>query len=82
MLALDDALRGSSEALEVGMVSIDCSEGSMALGIRVTSLRVDASRRAAAKTIEALSAALATGLVAIDFCAVFMTGVDVVFFGD
>ena len=67
MLALDEILRGSSGALGVGTVSIDCSEGSVALGIRVTSLRVDASRRAAAKSIEALSAALATVLVAIDF---------------
>ena len=67
VLASDCALRGSSAALGVGRASIDCSEGSGTLGVRVASLRVDASRRAAAKSIDALSAAFATVLVAIDF---------------
>ncbi len=67
VLASDCALRGSSAALGVGRASIDCSEGSGTLGVRVASLRVDASRRAAAKSIDALSAVLATVLVAIDF---------------
>jgi len=67
VLTSDCALRGSSAALGVGMASIDCSEGSGTLGVRVTSLRVDASRRAVAKSIDALSAALAMVLVAIDF---------------
>ena len=67
MLASDCALRGSSAAFGVGRASIDCSEGSGRLGVRVTSLRVDASRGAAAKSIDALNAAFAIVLVAIDF---------------
>ena len=79
LLTLGCVLRGSSAALGVGSASIDCS---IVLGTRVTSLKVDSLRRAVAKSIDALSAALTIVLVAIDFWAVFMTGVDVVFFGD